>query len=197
MEKKNFFEHPAIATILAVLITILMIGLVFFTIYIQQPDPIEINMISFAGRETISTNNKPAIDLISWAPGYTDQTLLQIDNNTKKDIIWNIKFDKTTEIKEDILNSIDVYIKENPTSRDVLNMYNSPITDGYSFIGSLSDIIKKDNVISKTLSESVLNLSILFHVREDSEIAETKYLFEDFIKVSATSENYSISKIFK
>ena len=63
MENKRNFFSPFIVWIQIVFLIIAMIFLVGFTIYIQQPDPIEINQIAFAGREIIHNNNMPSICL--------------------------------------------------------------------------------------------------------------------------------------
>lgn len=198
METNKNLENPII---LWLKVTVLVIGMIFvvgFTIYVQQPEPIEINQIAFAGRETINNNNKYAFDLFSWAPGYTDQALIQIKNNTNEVLVWNLSFENLDEVDTPLLESIGIYIKENPTSNDVLPMYNSVITDGYEYFGTLSEI-KNTEILNGKLNKDneFINLSILLHVGENYDIEETQFDFRNILKISAHTDNIFIDKNFE
>ena len=178
-------------------LTIVMFLIVGFTIYIQQPDPIEINQIAFAGRETINNNNKYAFDLFKWAPGYTDQALIQINNNTGENLSWNISLENLEAVDNSLLESIGVYIKERPTSRDVLPRYDSVITEGYKYFGTLSEL-QNSNFLNGILTDyQEINLSILLHVAEDANIKETEFNFRNILKVSTISNIMSTNKTFE
>lgn len=178
-------------------LTIVMFLIVGFTIYIQQPDPIEINQIAFAGRETINNNNKYAFDLFKWAPGYTDQALIQINNNTDENLSWNISLENLEAVDNSLLESIGVYIKERPTSRDVLPRYDSVITEGYKYFGTLSEL-QNSNFLNGILTDyQEINLSILLHVAEDANIKETEFNFRNILKVSTISNIMSTNKTFE
>lgn len=198
METNKNLENPII---LWLKVTVLVIGMIFvvgFTIYVQQPEPIEINQIAFAGKETINNNNKYAFDLLSWAPGYTDQALIQIKNNTNKVLSWNLSFENLDEVDTSLLESIGIYIKENPTNNDVLPMYNSVITDGYEYFGTLSEI-KNTEILNGKLNKDneFINLSILLHVGENYDIEETQFDFRNILKISAHTDNIFIDKNFE
>lgn len=168
--------------ILTVLLVALMFAVVFVTIKLDSPADIEINQIMYAGRETINNNNKLAFDLLAWAPGYTDQAIIQIDNNTIEELEYNIKFDIPENLDENLMNHVGVYIKKNPTSRDVLKFYDSVITDGYTYIGNLSDF--EGNVIkSGSITNEHVEYSILLHVDETADFDEIKYTFENVLSV--------------
>jgi len=197
MENKKNTTRPFILGLQASLMIIGMFFLVALTIYIQQPNPVEINQITFAGKETIRNNNKYAFDLFKWAPGYTDQALIQIDNNTGDSLDWNISLKNLETVDESLMKSIGVYIKENPTSRDILPMYDSVITDGYKYFGTLSELKDLDFIYSTLEKNKSINLSILFHVAEDSNIKETDFEFRNVLKVSINSKNNEFEKIFE
>ena len=198
MENKRNFFSPFIVWIQIVFLIIAMIFLVGFTIYIQQPDPIEINQIAFAGREIIHNNNKYAIDLFKWAPGYTDQVFVEIDNNTNKDTTWSIYVENLENVDFSLLESIGVYIKENPTSWDVLQRYDSPITEGYKYYGNLAEL-KYSKFIEGFLDNEKDNtvLSILFHVAEDSTIKETEFEFRNVLKIRTETDGIFTDKILE
>ena len=191
-------KHPCVIWIFMIISIITLIFLIGFTIYIQQPESIEVHQIAFAGKETININNKYIFDLFTWAPGYTDQALIQINNNTNTAIRWTIYFENLENIDEHLKKAIGVYIKENATNRDVLPMYNSVITEGYKYYGTLSELQDSkvvENIIKK--NESPELLSILLHVTEDSQIQETHFEFRNILRINVVSDTINISKIFE
>lgn len=194
--KYNIDKETAILSVKTSLAIIGMILIIILTISLQKPTPIEINQITFAGKEIINFNNKPAFDLISWSPGYTDQALIQIKNNTQEKTSWTVNIKNIENIDETILKSIDIYIKEYPKSVDILKYYDSPITDGYKYIGNLSEY-KNSEITSGELINESIELSILFHVREDSDIEKQIIEFRNILKITTTSQFQNLEKTFE
>ena len=175
-----------------IVLVVFMFGLVGFTIYLDSPDDVEINQIMYAGRETIKNNNKLAFDLLMWAPGYTDQAIIQIDNNTIDELEYTIKIDVPKDTASELMEYVDVYIKKNPTSFDVLERYDSIITEGYTYVGSLEHL-KNNNVKVGSITNEHVEYSILLHVNETADFDEIEHTFENILTV----ETNTLTKTFE
>ena len=133
---------------------------------------VDLEVLTESGFQSLRENNTPVFSQEArWEPGYTDYSVLKIQNEGDLAVKWNLKAIKVGADSKKLAEVIDVYAK---VSEEALEAPKSLNEAGYEYIGTLAEVLAKGTLLEGEFDPNVVGqsqekyLGIMLHMQESA-----------------------------